>query len=130
MNRIDIFTEIQPGERFPRFYGWVYTNFERQVQIVCPIPLNLLIASLRKIYYRLLRGLAPSCYDKAIKEAKIKFQDVFLDRERRIRERVHKDKKEWYDMGYQAGVNDAWRKYASSGGKKRDGLETGSTEKP
>lgn len=39
----------QEGERIPRWYGLAYYDFELDEKIYCPLPLNLIIATYRRI---------------------------------------------------------------------------------
>jgi len=44
----------------PRGYGVAYHNFQRGIAICYPIPLNLLIGVLRRLYWRVMDGVKPA----------------------------------------------------------------------
>lgn len=53
MNRVK--REINHGEMLPPWYGVAYRDFVNDRMICYPIPFNLIVRSLRNIYWR-LRG--------------------------------------------------------------------------
>ncbi len=43
--------EIKPHDKKPRFYGLAYVDYERDISITYPIPLNRIVSFIRKIYH-------------------------------------------------------------------------------
>lgn len=58
--------KISEGGLIPKGYGFAYIEYERDMYILYPIPLNLIIRFLREIYYRVLIGICETKSEKII----------------------------------------------------------------
>ncbi len=88
--------EVQDGERYPKFYGYSYYDFDKCAKIAYPIPINFIVAWIRELRHYCLLHLLPR---KSIQE--------------HIRIYQH-----GYDKGFQKGKEygggDVYRKFIES----------------
>ena len=61
---------VDESEKYPRWYGKAYYDFSmsdpRIYKICYPIPINLIVGLLRRIYQAARMGLKPSIFDREI----------------------------------------------------------------
>ncbi|HDY68572.1 MAG TPA: hypothetical protein ENH85_12375 [Candidatus Scalindua sp.] len=62
------------GEKMPRWYGVAY--YTEHIGVCYPVPLNLLVGLIRKLWYWMVRGISPSKIDKQISHA---YQEGMLE---------------------------------------------------
>ena len=51
---------VDEGERFPIRYGFAYFDYLKQQVICYPVPLNIVIGGLRRLYWGAVQGVRPA----------------------------------------------------------------------
>lgn len=69
LERARIIRCVMQGERIPRGYGVAWVDFERNVLIALPIPLNVVARAVRWVYFEAMRAGYPSAYDRRLRDA-------------------------------------------------------------
>ena len=63
--RIGLRKFIHEGERYPRGYGHAWVDYDFNVAVCYPIPLNIILSCARNLYFKLLRSRANDMFGKA-----------------------------------------------------------------
>jgi hypothetical protein len=60
---------VGEAEKVPFGYGLAYWDWARRVEVVYPIPINLIVRLARSFYFALMKGLFKSRYEQEIQRA-------------------------------------------------------------
>jgi len=77
--------EILEGQKIPKYYGIAWPDYNRQVYICYPFPLNLIIGFIKLVYYKVRYFYFKSEYDEKLRDAYLKGMQEWLLKIKEVR---------------------------------------------